>query len=268
MRHDLRCGLLRRRYLAVPVFTAAYCWTCLRILGQTGESGAWIDHLIYMFAGKAPLDYSVSYSQLELPVLWLLAMGICLFLNLDYFLQDLSLSGQQVLVRCGSRRKWFLAKAAWNLCSSVVYFLLIGATALAFALVSGGEVSCQVSPAFAQRVLLRFDPVELSGWEAFLAGCLLPFLSVAALNMLEMTLCLFVHPAVSFLACIAVLVLSVYWNSPFALGNGAMVMRSALVAPDGIDPWVAALVAAAVILISVIAGVLRFQSADILNMEE
>lgn len=268
--HDLRCGLLRWRYLAVPVLFVFYCVSCMLMLNQRELPGTWIDYLMYCFDGSELPDYNSGVLYFAVPVLWLLSVGMCLFLNLDYFLQDLSLSGQQVLIRCGSRVKWFLSKAAWNLCSTVWYFLLIGAMALVFTLARGGALSTAPTGELAMRVLEIFDfeVIRLTAWQGFVICLLLPFLTVATLNMLEMALCLFLPPVVSFISCIAVLMLSVYVQSPFILGNGAMAMRSAYVIEGGVDPLWAGVTAVAILFVSVIAGALRFRQMDILNQED
>ena len=95
-----------------------------------------------------------------------------------------------------------------------------------------------------------------------------PFATVSALSMLEMTLCLLVKPVISFLICMILLVLPMFWSSPFSLGIGAMTIQSSYVIEGGINGGQAALVALSVIVICVFVGCRRFKHYDILGLEE
>lgn len=97
---------------------------------------------------------------------------------------------------------------------------------------------------------------------------ILPMLSTSALNLLQMTLCLYVKPILSFITIMCILVISLFWHSPLALGNGAMLLRSALFFSGGIKPVSIAIAALSSIVICVFGGTLKFKKANILSMEE
>lgn len=275
-RHDLRCGLLRARYLAAGAFfmllTCLSLWNTVTFYRRNGGtvSAAWMDYLLCFFQGKEQVVLRSPRDVVEIPLAWLTAVGACLFLNLDYLLFDLTNSGQQVIVRAGTRRGWYLSKCLWNICAAGVYFAVLLATALAFTLCTGGRVSLENTPELAKAVfgLENGETVALTAWQALAAGVLVPFLTVAALSMLEMTLCLLVKPILSFLLCMGVMVLSVYWYHPLALGNGAMAVRSAYVTAGGVSPGLSALLAIGMIGLCVLTGALHFRHTDILGMEE
>lgn len=140
--HDLRCGLLRWRYaLVLPLF-ALPCVMGRGELGNYGGGANWMDMMLYCFRGT---------STIELPALWLLVIAGCLLLNLDYMLNDLTLSGQQIIVRCGSRRGWYISKCLWNLCACVFYFALACLTVLVFTWAAGGTAALENTPALAVK---------------------------------------------------------------------------------------------------------------------
>lgn len=262
--HDLRAGIFRARYLAVPVIFCLPCFSCA--VRQSGvAAGSWMDYLMYCFKGIPPL--STGAQEFELPILWFLVMGGCLFLNLDYPLNDLTEAGQQVIIRSVSKKRWFLSKCLWCLMSCGVYFLLGALTALVFALVSGGSVELSGTPTFAERVMEVYIPEGLSLRQALLAAVLLPYSTIAAVNMLQMTLCLIMKPIFSFLICICTLIVSLFLYTPFALGNGAMAIRSGLVTGGALSSGLSALFCAIVIICSVIIGVVRFDRMDFLRYE-
>lgn len=275
--HDLRCGLLRRRYLLIPLLVLMACISLGSIMRFRGFQGTWLDFMLYFFKGRAPIVNPDPSEVIFLPFEWLLVTGGCLFLNLDYLLLDLTNAGQQVIVRSRDRRGWYLSKCVWNLCGTGLYFVLLALTAAVAVWWYGGEFSFFNTPALSPTVFgeVIVDNVALTAWQGLVAGVLLPFLSLAALNMLQMTLCLALKPVLSFLICQGLLVLAVYWNSPLSLGIGAMVMRNGWVGTEaagpgmgGVDPLITALVAGGILIICVIAGTVRFRHTDILGMEE
>lgn len=269
VRHDLHCGLLRWRYLAAVILAMIPCLEFQYALTARELSGNWIDFLLNTFRGVAPIQNTVAMNEVQIPFVWLTIMGACLYLNLDYMLYDLTTNGQQVIIRSGTRSGWFLSKCLWNLFATVCYFGLIALAECMFVLAIGGELTAKNTPEVSQMLfgMVTFSPVSLTALEGVLIGLVLPCLSAAALNMLQMVLCLLVKPVVSYLVCVALLVLSIYWNAPFDLGSGAMAMRSAMVAEGGHGPGVMIAVLLSVIAGCAAVGCLVFKHTDILNKE-
>lgn len=269
LRHDLRCGLIRWRYLLIFPLSALPCIPCYTDAQLANVPGTWMDYMLYCFKGSVPMTASPEMS-LALPIFWVLAMAGSLLLNLDYFLSDLTQAGQQIMIRSKTRRGWYLSKCAWNLCSCILYMMLLCTSVLLFTLLSGGTVSLQSTPSVMEIYLseLTVEPTLLSGLPGFIAVVLMPLVTLMALNMLQMAMCLLVRPIIGFLISMALLVLSVYCNVPFVLGNGAMAIRSALLVPGGISPGFATLTSIAILLASAILGAWKFQNTDILGLEE
>lgn len=260
--HDIRGGILRRRYLLVPVLFCIPCFDCMRRLN--GYAGSWVDYLMHCFRGSLP---SADIGSFEFPILWLLILGGCMFLNLDYPLNDLTDAGLQVIVRTRRRRDWFLSKCAWNLLSCAVYVLLGALTALLFALIFGGNASLINTPGAAERTLSIYVMDSLPIGQALLVAVVLPYLTIAALNMLQMSLSLVMKPIFSFLICICMLISSAFYATPFLLGNGAMVVRNGILVEGMLDPRTTALTCLGFIILSIIIGIVRFQRMDFLRYE-
>lgn len=269
LRHDLRYGLIRWRYLLIFPLSALPCIPCYTDAQLANVSGTWMDYMLYCFKGSVPVTASPEMS-LALPIFWVLAMAGSLLLNLDYFLSDLTQAGQQIMIRSKTRQGWYLSKCAWKLCSCMLYTMLLCTSVLLFTLLSGGTVSLQCTPSVMEIYLseLTVEPTLLSGLPGFIAVVLMPLVTLMALNMLQMAVCLLVRPIIGFLISMAILVFSVYCNLPFALGNGAMAIRSALLVPGGISPGFATLTSMAILLASAILGAWKFQNTDILGLEE
>lgn len=268
--HDLQRGLVRWRYLSIPLICVVSCLNYLSWSSALCISGSWMDIVFFIFQGQEPIDITTlsSVAQFPLPIAWLLVMGTCLYLNLDYFLMDLSLTGQQIIIRCRSRIKWFLSKCVWNILSTALYFAFIWLTALAFGWCIGSTTSLNPTPALLQNAFGLSSSPEISIWQALLVGVLLPFLTLSALNLLQMSLCIIVKPISSFLLCVGVLILSVYVPNGFVLGNGAMAIRSEIVANNGNSPVACLITGCITIVLCAAVGTWRFSRMDILPSDE
>ena len=216
------------------------------------------------------MDYMLSLFRGVEPTLWLLVTSSCLFINLDYLMKDLTNAGLQIIIRSKNRTYWYLSKCVWNLGSCIIYFLAAGVTCAIFVLATGGKLSAQNTPELSVMLfgLGISEELMLAPTCAVLTAWVLPFLTIFALSMLQMTLCLFIKPVISFIVCFCQLSLSIWLDYAFVLGNGAITSRSGFAVEDGISPTVSAVVAIVVILTSTIIGCVRFQHTDILNLEE
>ena len=203
----------------------------------------------------------------ELHVGWFLIMGGSLYLQLDYLLEDLTEAGQQVIVRTVSRRGWFLSKCAWNLltCAAMVAAGMV--TALVFAWLSGGSAALTNTPDVTGRTLGCYVEVPMTIMQGLWIGAVLPYLTVAAFSQLQMSLCLFCKPIISFLICVSGLVVSLLFCVPWLPGNGAQTMRSSLLGSQ-LQPEVLTAACLILLLAGVIAGVVRFDRMDLLRYEE
>ena len=260
--HDLRAGVLRRRYLAALVIFGIPCFSC--IIRQGEALGGGLDVLAYCLKGVRPLESGPN--DFEFPIFWFLVMGGGLFLNLDYPLNDLTEAGQQVLIRSVSKRGWFLSKCLWCLLSCGVYLLLGTITAFFFGAVFGRGLDVQVSPQFYEQMMGLYVP-EVTPGQVLIGAVLLPYLTMAAYHVLQMVFCLFMKPIFSFLICICMLVVSIFVYSPFMLGNGAMVMRSGSLQEGALALDQTALLCVGVIAAAILAGVIRFRRMDFLRWE-
>lgn len=266
-RHDFKNGLLRWRYLAAVGLWLVPTLIMFDMLQFYNDSGTLGDYLLYIFRGMEAVESMGALEKIQLPIPWLVVVGGSLYISLDYLQNDLTTAGQQIMVRCHSRKMWYLSKCLWNISNCFVYFG-IGLMVPAIFSLTGGSLELSPSSELTASLFWFTAPIELSGLCVFTIAVVLPFLTMAALNMLQMTLCLFLKPIFSFLSCVCLLITSLFWCSPFSLGNGAMTLRSSVMTDNGIKPLVSAVICLAVLFVCVIVGTMKFQSYDILGVEE
>lgn len=260
LRHDLRKGLLRKRYLAVPLLFAAPCFVC----GLQSSNAGFMDRMLFCFKGLPPLNQPQDY---RLPVLWFLILAGCLFLNLDYLLDDLTQEGQQVMVRAVSRRGWYLSKCVWGMLSCGLFLLLGMLSCFIITLLCGGKLSLTNDPMISQISLGVYTEQPLQTLDAMLIGIVLPCLTLVGFHQLQMTLCLYIKPILSFLICVCGLVGALLFSFAWIPGNGAITVRSDLLMPGLHRPIPLLITALCLWIAGIIAGLVRFRRMDLLRYE-
>lgn len=261
LRHDLRAGTLRRRYLCVPVLFLVSCFLCTQRLPEGLEAG-WADLMLFCFKGMQP---PVELTGFQLPAAWFAITAGSLLLQLDHLLDDLTEAGLQVIVRTGSRWRWYLSKCLWNLLTCGVIVGLGVVTALVWSFGSGG-VQLVNQPAVTMYTLEVYVEEALTVGQTLWIGVVLPWLAIGAMTQLQMTLCLFFRPILAFLSTAVLLAASLLTASIWLPGNGAQTVRSSFLG-GGLEPWQMTAVCVLVLLGAVLAGVLRFRRMDLLRYE-
>ena len=263
--YDLRHGLGRKQYLALPLLFLIPCILWIELMRDAGVPGKLGDCLAFIWMGRSPIQPGEIPENL--PYFWMLTVIGSLYFNLDYLLNDLTRFGQQIIFRIGSRRCWYLSKCIWNMAACGLYMLTGILCAVISTVLAGGTMTWQITPEML-RFFAGFPPEDMTAMQCLCLYLLLPYLAVWAFNMIQMTLCLFVKPIVSFLCSLTLVVLTIFWSSPYFFGNGAMVVRSGFLGEQGLSPVALGLSALAVIVAAVIVGCWRFEKMDILSMEK
>lgn len=232
---------------------------------QVKESFA--DYMVYIYGG---MDRYVpkSGNNFLFPIRWLVVFMISPFLVLNYPYRDMQGIGQQILVRTRGRTAWWMSKCIWNVLSVFIYNFLLFATALFFCIAVGGDISGGINSEL-QYIAFQFDRSSMiygdEPWS--LAIIFLPVLVSISINLMQMTLSLFIKPVFSFFFVAFLLISSAYFTSPYLLGNYAMSMRYDMVVKDGVSVADGTIMALLLIGVSICIGVVRFHRYDILDRD-
>ncbi len=266
--YDLKKGLFRWRYLTICIVFALPCLLLYNNAIVLHTKTTFLDYVINYFTGVQPIKLLGNTKEHIVPMTWLLIMGSSLLLNLDYLLGDLTKEGQQIICRCSNRRGWFLSKCLWNIASCVVFFCAGLIVALLFAVLSGGTISINNTPELTQFKFQYPQEVIIDGANAIRIVLIDPLITIIAINLMQMTLSLYIKPIYSYLTCIAQLLLSIYYQSPLVIGSGAMVIRGNLLKESGFGNIWIIIFAMFVALASIVLGLMRIKRFDIYNLEE
>ena len=272
--YDLKNGFRStyRRYIAAAVafcimFVSAYIVVYSYNVGAKPETPVQAtlgNTLLYAFGG---MDEYIPEpgNPFRLPAFWLLSYLLLAYITLYYPFNDLEEFGQNILIRSGGRQLWWLSKCVWNVASVVAFFLLAWAIFAVGCLVTGNSLSMELSPdifSICQMVPDYQPPATLTP-----QILVLPLLVMAALNLFQMTLSLFIKPFYSYIVTAAILLISAYYVSPCCIGNYAMPLRSHMVMANGVGLNTGMLVSVIILVVAVIVGGLVFQRRDILKGE-
>lgn len=277
--YDIKHGLLKKWKWCIGILLMNFCF-CLIFLMKavTYNKGADIigdvapvvptfgDAVFYIFAGMS--EYTPLPDQpFRLPFIWILLYIVLLWVTLEYASDDLTSSGQQLLIRTKGRTAWWLSKCIWNFLCVLSFFVLMWGEILLFCVAQGFKVSLSLHATFLASIV----PGVLGG-----SGYLLPLLLslfvitpliMYALSMLQMVLTLWLKPIISYAICVGILTISAYAFSPLFIGNYAMPVRNSAFFGGGVSNTAGLWFAIVLIAISVIMGIFRFRKYDILPVE-
>lgn len=272
---DIRNGVVRNPMLcAVPVIIALIaCFDLTNRISSLNEvyyfevqqKGSIADYIMYIYGGMDKYVPEPS-NHFIFPVRWVVVFLSLSFITLNYPYKDMQGFGQQILVRTKGRTVWWLSKCGWNILSVLMYHcLFLGVAALfCFAVQSG--FSREINKDL-QYVVFEIDRVSIMPGDApwpFVI-LVLPVLISMGINLVQMTLSLFIKPIFSFFVVAFLMSSSAYFTSPYLIGNYAMPVRYDMVIKDGVSIAAGIAVSFALIIVSVGIGIIRFHRYDILN---
>lgn len=225
------------------------------------------DFSAFFFAGMREYVPSI-YEPFRFPALWVLMYALLLYITLYYTDDDMHGFGQHTMLHSGGRGAWWLSKCAWNIICVLLFFSLAWCVMLIVAFCSGHRLSLEISPYMELFLEAGDDCAPAAEWALKLELLALPPLVAVALSLFQMTLSLFIKPVFSYIFSLTYLLSSVYYVSPFLLGNYAMVLRSNQIIDNGVSPVVGVIYALAVGVGSAAVGYIKFRRHNILGKED
>lgn len=282
LRYDLRQGLWAKPAKGVAVAALAgfffFCF-CLdtfhtfyyqvsgfKDINALGLSFG--DVLLTQIGGVLPPDTAGGIESFSFPIKWFFLHALILFFTLDHASGDLGRCGMQVISRCGSKGRWWLSKCLWNLTATAFYYAVFFAVTALLSAISGKDMSMTLN---AQVFAANFAE-SLPAWCAsdgalLTALCILPCVVGLALNMLQMTLTLYMRPMAAYLAVCAYLMAGVFYAHPALLSNFALTVRSRAVGVYALSNAEGIMLCLGLIFAAVGVGLWRIRNMDLIEQE-
>ncbi|MBU5595009.1 hypothetical protein KQI76_07505 [Amphibacillus sp. MSJ-3] len=260
------------KLIIIILMTLAFCLdfylrkNIVYMVDSVTPSGTWIDYLFSVFAGIKEYTPSIT-EEFIFPIKWLLIHLFILYSTLYYPYRDLSSLGLNVLVRTKGRLAWWLSKSIWNISYVLVCHIFIFLTIIIFCLAVNEPISLEITPMFVNDLLDAGSPFDT--FPSYLASVILlmPIFISIVLNLVQMTLGLFIKPLYSFGMMTVILLTSAYFLNPFLIGNYAMPIRSEYVIENGLQATTGVMLSALIITLAFLIGSFYFKRYDILDEE-
>lgn len=262
------------RFTLIPLFAVAVlCFALFAVayghskLFRIDVSGMLASDVLGLVLAGAPRFEWRPGLLARLPLGWLALMGFTLYASLVYPTFDLRALGGRSLLAAGSRRIWLLSKMLWVCFVTAGAAGVMVATSLLVACILDMPFGYVVNDATLQLAMVSVDSIGRQ------AVCLAPFLIVAftaitALAELQLVIALFVHPTVSFGACLACLVGGYFVQSPLLLGNGLMLARWGGIVNSGVSTSEVMVVAVVLCAVCCVVGMCVTGRVDIYEKGE
>ncbi|SEW01738.1 hypothetical protein [[Clostridium] fimetarium] len=266
---DMKRGMRQNRikYLVILFFTIACCCIMYRIChGKIGRGliagmPNFMDYLLYIMQGCSEFKASGN-TVFNIPPTWIFVQMMASFLVFSYVVKDLDKQGMIMLIKSADRTKWWLSKCIWNIATIVVMYLVIWCGVLIVA-VSTNKMGFLITKDICREVLDMTFTQE--GIQYSLIVMFMPLIMSLGISLMQMALSLVIGPIFSFTFVLAVDILSVYFLSPFLIGNYSIMMRSDYIISNGVNSLVGALISIVLGLAGVMLGNFYFKKYDILN---
>ena len=266
IQHDLRCGLLRAEYWLAVFVTSISLLQYFRLLSLHSISGTLGDCLLYLFRGEQAISSLSSGNQkTEIPILWILLIVTCPALHIHYFLDGLTMNGQQIMIRCQSRKHWILSKCVWAMAGGCLYYLMILICAVTSCIIMNQVLSLSMTASIAEDIL---NTDTVSAKQVLFTAVVKPLIVFQTCNLLQIALQMFIHPIAAFLICFVSILFSLYSPIPWIPFAGAIAVRNIHIPMANIESWISIVSCFIAQLLCISISIWRFSSIDLLRRED
>lgn len=270
-KYDLKIGLKKTIPWFLVVATIVVMTSIelnLRILTNEKEglemlrSTNSMDYFLNVFAGLKPFNITEN-DKFQLPITWFLIHMILFYFTGKYPYSEIyNNHGANVLMRGGSRNKWFLSKWLWSMVCVMIYYFVAYIFVLLFCMVVQIPISFEVQPIDYEELLspmiecTMLDTVEL---------IILPIISSMAAVSIQLVISLILNPLLGFMFMASLYISSAYYFTPLLIGNCSMFARNGVFYMEGITFSQTIIVSLITMLLSMLIGIFVFYRRDIIG---
>lgn len=270
LNRDMRNGVIAKWYLfLVPIlFSFIQSYQFHLFLENQSERNALItkgtiaDYIMFVMKGTTVFNFDPK-EYFFIPVYWFVfQIGLAYFVSY-YAYDDVVANGVELLVAVKNKRYLWLSKFLWCLLTVITYFAVCMLMVCVAAGLWGADVHFE--PTISLRVTIYpISAVGLNTGSIWLTVVILPMLISLAMCLGQIFLEFLLTPAISFGIICLVYIISAYYTKWYFVGNYTMWQRSSYIADNGLNPMSGIVLAACIILLTLIGGTIYFDNKDII----
>lgn len=269
-KYDIKIGLkMSLPWLVVIATVTLISCLSLSIFLMNDEPGLakeydpnFVAYFVYLFQAVLPVELQDD-GQFKLPILWFLINLLICFITGKYPYSEIHNNhGISIIIKGGSRIRWFLSKWLWSISVIVICYIVIFFSIIIYCLIAGNPVEFAL---LTNNSGFLLSPIKnLTGFGT-LQLYLLPVLTSVSLVTIQLTISLLFNPLLGFMILNVICVSSAYTMLPILVGNCSMLIRSSIFLDGGITFLQSLSYCMIETVIFLVAGILLFMHYDLLE---
>lgn len=260
-----------KKYIPIVLIFAYVAITVSISADSIGTSPNIIDFLFGLFKGEIPYvvnTYESMRIPFTVPPLYVLFNFYLSWIIGYYPLKDMNNLGKMVMLKHRTKKKWWLNKCIWNVCT-ILSCYFVGYLTFIVALVVKGDFSFHCNRSLLKEIINN-DKVDytriasLSRSSLIIICIVIPVIISIGLSMMQMFLSLIIKPVYSQVIILSILIMSVFSCKVFLPGNYLMIIRNKLILTDsGVPSNIGLLIGILMMIIGGSAGFIVIKKRDI-----
>ncbi|WP_165050327.1 MULTISPECIES: hypothetical protein [unclassified Adlercreutzia] len=258
------CLCLWRWYVAAALLFLLLIGALRLMTGVPFSELALGDYLVSFASGVREQVYSAE-EPFRFPARWAAVFMLVSCMTLWFPCRSRAKMGAHLMVVGGSRRAWWLAQCTWVVIAVLLFWLTAFAVALAWTLVSSGDLSLGIHERLPEVLQMRItgEPFDEAALSAFLfAG--VPC-ATCSLCLLQLAVSFAAGPLAGYATTVSVLLLSAFCMRPWLIGNAMMAARCSDLVFAGVSVADGLVMSLVVLLLAVVVGGALFCRGDLLD---
>ncbi len=189
-----------------------------------GMKATTLDYICYFVGGPRHIPDKM-YEMYMIPVLWIFLQVLIGYMVGYYAMTDIDTYGQQVLLRSGSRRKWWFSKCVWNSVTVIGLYVIIYGAAVLSGVIGGAGMKMKLTGEIVTSVC-NVDTLGGTTRDHCIILLFMPMLVSLALSMMQMTITLISSPIIGFISTQSIVFLSTLFENKVLFSNYGMLTHN------------------------------------------
>ena len=262
VKHDIKYGIrycfLLQFILFVFSFFSAYFMRIrierINFKGNNISIPNIFDSYINFWGG---VKLNIDSNSIEIPITWLTAITLITMICYIYPVYQLYGGAQAIILRYGDRDVWWGSKCIWCVIQAIVSLFVINC---GFAISSVGNSGYYIH----SDILSYMKNINAQDTNFCKEYIFSIYLYVIMIVLVQINLELRLGPIKSFIIVFLYNILSIYVNTPFFIGNFAMLYKNKVLIENGYNSYLGSALCILISVISILSGISYIKRKDIL----